>query len=183
MNKFIPGMLILMMALLTKSYSQSIFTQQTGRVVFSSVSGNSLIGIKEGAARLCNRYINKYYPKKKLPLIYLSIVNDSTTADTAYQLSYDNLYGNSLENEYTDRRGKYYKPGIRIRIVNASLDTVSLFKLLDYGINHLVELKALHAKAIKEEISTNTSLALSPQKIKQILSAATSDKIKNTLRE
>ncbi len=167
----------------TSIYSQSVYTRitETGKVVFSSGRDSSSVSIKEKIAILNNKYIYKYYSKKKLPLIYLSLTNDSTSLDTKYQLSYDNLYGNSLERNYTVPKKKYYKPGIRIRIANTVIDEASLLKLLDYGINHLTELKSLRNKAIKEGVGSNVFLMLPPDKIKEILSAPTTEKIKNII--
>src|SRR5579872_1558561 len=99
--------------ILQNGYSQSIFIQQSGNIVFGAIRGSGSLAEKEKAARVCNEYIYRFYRNKRLPFVYLSLVPvDSVNAH--YSLSYDNFYGNSLENGDARRKGKYYAPGIRI---------------------------------------------------------------------
>jgi len=184
MHKFFLGTLLCGCLMFVKGYGQSVYTRitQQGNVVFSSGVDTSLVPVKERMAQLCNRHICKHYPKKKLPLIYLSIVRDSTVKDVGYQLSYDNLYGNSLDDN-ASKKGKYYRPGLKIEASGTNFEEESLLKILEYGINNLSELKSIRNQAIKDDAGTNKALKLSPDKINEILLLPLSYKIKNTLED
>jgi hypothetical protein len=163
------------------SYGQAIYTRiiKIGKIVFSNGVDNSSLPAKEKAARLCNSYMLEYYKKRRLPLIYLSFTLVSTSEEALYQLSYDNLYGTSLQDNNTKGKRKFNKPGIRIRSRDTTINEIFLLKLLDYSINHLPELKSLSQRAIKQSEESNSSLQLASDKIERILSAPVTNKIRH----
>ncbi len=164
------------------SIGQSVYTNITeiGKVVFSKNGNSNTSKLQEQVAVLFNKYICEYYSRKKLPVIYLSIVNDNTSTSTRYELSYDNLYGNVLNNDNVTVKSKYHKAGINILVVNPS-DNTSMLKILEYGISNLSELKLLYDKARKEGAETNAVLKVGPERIADILSDPTSGRILKVL--
>lgn len=129
--------------------------------------------LKEEYAFLCSEYIKSNYSKKKLPLIYIVVDNQSTN----YELAYDNLTGNSLDNKLYERKGKFYKPGIRIKVPVSPNQSDAILKLLDYGILHLCDLKKNWRKVSKlDYYDRPESLSLNEEKIKEILKKVNASK-------
>ena len=156
-----------------KSNGQIFFVKQIGHVVFNSSSVDSDSSWKIIYTTLINEYIQKHYQKKKLPLIYLTVYSVNNTL-MFYELAYDNLNGNSLENEIYDRKGKYDAPGIRIKICSQELQKEELLKLLNYGINNLKELKKIRNEALKKsQYDQPNTLSLSQEKILEIINHTT----------
>lgn len=150
-----------------RANGQVTFVKQIGCVAFngSSVDRDSLR--KENYALLVNEHIQKNYSKKKLPLIYLVVCSMDSMH---FQLAYDNLNGNSLDNKTYDRKGKYDTPGLRIKICSQELHKEELLKLLDYGIVNLKELKKMRNDALsKDHYDQPETLSLSRERILEII--------------
>lgn len=126
---------------------EGIFIRQRSNVIFGSNTWDKDLPIKEKCTSLCIKYLDAYYSKNKLPNIYLAISSKENL--TKYELAYDNLHGNSLENKLYKRRYKYDMPGIRIVIYSKELSEMIVLKLLDYGINNLSKLKRIRRDALK----------------------------------
>jgi hypothetical protein len=129
--------------------AQLVFVKQIGSVAFRSNTIDKDSLRKTSYATLCNSYINKYYPKNKLPLVYL-VVNPNNDS-LLYELAFDNLNGNSLSNKLYNRKSKYDIPGIRIVICSSNMQSEICLKLLDYAINNLSTLKSIRKQALKKD--------------------------------
>lgn len=154
-----------------KSYTEQlggIFNEQIGNVVFGSSLWDRDLPIKKKCAKLCLGYIAKYYPKKKLPNICLAISSREDSAE--YKLAYDNLDGNSIDNEFYERKQREDEPGIRIVIYSKELSEIEVLKLLDYGINNLTRLKKIRRDALKQDdYHRPDNLSLSREEIDSVL--------------
>lgn len=142
---------------------QTIAITEYNGIVFEKGENNEA---KENYALLCSDYIKSNYPRKSLPLIYLVISNDSLQ----YELAYDNLQGNSLDNKTYGRKGKYYEPGIRIKVPDSPNQSQAILDLLNYGIKNLSELKKIRKKAMKlDYYDRPDNLSLPKEEISKIL--------------
>ncbi len=149
--------------------AQVIFIKQIGQVVFNGSSIDSDTLVKMEYAALINEHIQKKYSKKKIPFIYLSV--RSVDDPVPFELAYDNLNGNSLENKTYDREGKYDTPGLRIKIYSRETRKEELLALLDYGLTNLKELKKIRNAALKKEYYDQPeTLSLSQERIREIIS-------------
>lgn len=156
-----------------------IFTVQIGHVVFNSDAKDTDSSIEKEYSILCDRYVKKYYANRKIPLIYLEVGAKKDTI--VYGLAYDNLRGNSTLNKDYGWKGKYYQyyqPGIRITLYSKKDDPEDLLKFLDYGINHLRELKKIRHRALKMDYYDQPhNLSIDSQEINQIIDTPSSGKI------
>ncbi len=126
-------------------HSQIPFIRQIGLVVYSDFEKSRDELKKKKSAVACSEYITSKRFDTSL-LVYLIYDSDSD----GYQLSFDNLYGNSIDNSVYDRKGIYYQPGIRIVIPMNRIECVrDIYKLIDYGYNNLDELVKIRNKAIE----------------------------------
>lgn len=162
--------------------AQAIFTVQTGKVVYGSYSTNPDSLLLRKYSKLCNLYIKRYYPRKKLPLVYLIPVRSDCIK---YELSYDNRMGNSIDNKANKEyvlKDKYARPGIRIRFYSKEDKSNDILRLLEYGITHLRELKRLRKSFMNlEYYDQPDNLSISHEKIEAILGMPPSPKIKAVL--
>jgi len=155
--------ILIFIVLFSFSKGQVIAITEYNGVVFEKDEFND---IKENYALLCSNYIKDNYLRKNLPIIYLVINDDSIQ----YELAYDNLSGNSLDNKVYGRKGNFYEPGIRIKVPNSSDQSKELLKLLDYGVKHLSELKKIRRKALKlDYYDRPNSLSVSNEILSKIL--------------
>jgi len=153
----------------TNAPAQVSFVKQIGRVALNGSNTDADSLLKRSYAMLINGHIKNHYSKKRLPLIYLAIrsVEDPSMP---FELAYDNLNGNSLENKTYHRRGKYDAPGIRIKIYTKGLRKDEVLKLLEYGVDNLKELKKIRSEALrKEHYDQPETLSLSREKIMEII--------------
>lgn len=147
---------------------EGIFIRQISNVIFGSNTWDKDLLIKEKCTSLCLGYLDTYYSKNKLPNIYLAISSKEDL--TKYELAYDNLHGNSLENKLYKRRCNYDMPGIRIVIYSKELKELTVLKLLDYGINNLPRLKRIRRNALKiDYYDQPNNLSLSKNEIDSVL--------------
>lgn len=148
--------------------AQVTFIKQVGKIVYGDFDSSMHSKEKEQIAKKMNECILKKYSNKKLPLVYLIVNYDHDT--TEYELSYDNFYGNSIDNETYERKGNYYQPGIRIKIYSTRINTEEVLKLLDYGVSYISELKSIRTQALKKDYYDRpATLSLNKQKIREIL--------------
>ncbi len=88
-----------------------------------------------------------------------------------FELSYDNLKGNSIENQIYERNRKYDKPGLRIKITSDRYHPLEFLKLLEYGIINNKKLKrARNCIKSTDLYSKPDSVFLSQEEINNILS-------------
>lgn len=161
--------LLFFLTILSNLNAQTTFTKQLGYIVYGDFDSSVHKSEKEQVAKKMNDYILKTYSKRnKIPLVYLVVSYGFDTTD--YELSYDNFYGNSVDNATYERKGKYFQPGIRIKVYSSGINLEEVLKLLDYGINHIGELKSIRAKALEQDhYDRPATLSISKQKIKSIL--------------
>lgn len=149
-------------------------TVRFGHVVYTTIREDQDSITKKRYAELCEAFCLRYYNMKRLPFIYL--VMSSAGSDTSlFELAFDNLRGNSLSNQEYGRLKIYDAPGIRIKIFTRERKEEELLKLLDYAINHLMDLKNIRKKALEKE--EHTSLSLDHDKIVSIINGEISDKV------
>ncbi len=141
-----------------------IIVENTG-IVYAK--DNSMTdALKEKYSLICKKHIQNFYPEGDLPLVYI-IIN---TNRSDYELAYDNLSGDSVNNDDIDRYSKYYLPGIRITVPFKESNKDALIKLLDYGVNNLSELKKIREEAMRlKYYDRPDNLSISEAKIKSIL--------------
>jgi hypothetical protein len=160
--------------------SAQVVVTQIGQVVFQGPSTTTEGETKKLYADLCNSYIRKYYPNKKLPLIYLDI--KTGIDDSIYELAYDNLNQNSLDNKTYERKDKYSIPGILIKLHSQTKEPEKLLKLLEYGIGHMAELRKIRNQALKLHYRNQPdSLSLNQEQLHSIINADMPTKIKSFL--
>ncbi len=161
--------------------SQTIITT-VGKVIFFDNKDSLKSKQLHEIAKLCDCYIQKFYSGVKLPNILLDVEQSKDTA--YYQLGYDNIYGNSIDNDVYERKtNDYTNLGIRIKSCSADINEESILKLLDYGINHEQELKTIRLKEIKlDYYDRSKNITLKEKTISQILKCKSLDKIKLALR-
>lgn len=149
-------------------------TVRLGHVVYTTIKEDQDSVTKKKYAELCEEFCARYYSTKRLPFVYLVI--SSTGSDTSlFELAFDNLRGNSLSNREYGRNKIYDVPGIRIKICTRERKEEEVLKLLDYAINHLMDLKNIRKRAVKKD--EDASLSLGHDKIMSILNGAMSDKV------
>ena len=127
------------------SFAQTVITTVGGVVFFDDPDSSRSKTLHEIAV-ICNEYIQQCHLGASLPLVFLDL---ELARDTSYwQLGYDNIYGNSIDNDIYERKTKDYTDlGIRIKSCDRTIKRENVLKLLDYGVNHVKELKALRTKA------------------------------------
>jgi len=163
-----------------KSQAQTI--KQLDSIVYGDYGGSEFSAMKERYAKICADYIQKYYAAKAIPLVYLDIRVSQAYINDTMEFAYDNFYGNVLDNDTYDRSGKYYQPGVRIKLRMKKDSPESLLKLLDYAINNLDVLKERNTKVSKlDYYDRPKSPVLPKKKVARILHKRTSKKIKDFL--
>ncbi len=156
--------------------------KQLDSIVYGDYEGSNFSTMKEKDAKICADYIRKYYVEKVIPLVYLDVQVSQSYIDDTTELAYDNFYSNALDNDTYDRSGKYYQPGVRIKLRMKKDSPESLLKLLDYAINNLDVLKERNAKVSKlDYYDRPKSPVLPKKKINWILHKRTPEKIKDFL--
>jgi hypothetical protein len=188
--------------------AQSIISE-SGRLVFynsiDSAQGATILRL----IFLVRCWLDTYDPRDSFPVLLDlrppdSAVSDSTasaspTTDSipprsphpdsaAYELGYDNLFGNSLS--YTDSSAiptdpgqqLYYKRlGLRIRA--SKTDPKSLLHLLEYGVTHYPFLQQMRANWLFDDPAHHPiATTLSPEDIRTILNHPVSPHIRSALR-
>ena len=191
---------------LTKSFSQTVVLltdpsvihkiTELNTVLFSNVEDTIKVAYMDvedtlksrqlhDIAKMCSCYIQNFYPRIKLPEILLDMEQSKDTV--YYQLGYDNIYGNSIDTSADDdirqpQTWDYTTLGIRIKSCSPQINKEIILKLLDYGINHVNELKALRKEAGKlDYYDRPDNITLKRRVIKRILRRKKSDKIKFAL--
>ncbi|MFD2523345.1 hypothetical protein [Emticicia soli] len=172
--------LIASILIASKGRAQSYFTVKMKNVVYTSSSTDADSTIKKHYAILCNKYIQKYYHNHQLPLIYL-IISTSQINTLEYELAYDNLSGYPSKYKYYGSDKEFNKSGIRIVVYSNTDKSENLLKILEYGINNLVELRRQSKTLMMKHDNTINNLALNQDKIISILKQPTSLKIKTVL--
>ena len=164
----------------SKLQAQSI--KQLDSIVYEDNEGSEFSAMKERYAKICSDYIQKYYPTKVIPLVYLDARVSQAYINDTTELAYDNFYSNALDNDTYDRSGKYYQPGIKIRLRMKKDAPEVLLKLLDYGINNVDLLERRKEKIAKLNYYDRPKSPILPEKkINRILKKKTPKKIKEFL--
>lgn len=174
--------ILILFGIFKNSFSQTVISTR-GKIVFFDDKDTSKSRQLHDIAKLCSSYIQKFYPKVTLPNVLLDI---ELSKDTSYsQLGYDNIYGNSIENDIYERKTKdYTNLGIRIKSCMPTINKEDILKLLDYGIKHAQELKNLRTKATKLDYYDRPKTSTLPSnQINAILRKPPPPKIKKFLSE
>jgi hypothetical protein len=162
------------------SFSQPVITT-IGKIIFVDSPDSSDSKALHRIAKVCNRYLKKYYFDERLPLVLLDV---QVTKDTSYwQLGYDNLYGNSVERGIAQH--KSYGTtilGVRIKSAHTAIDPEAILKLFEYGIDHEDELKDLWTRALKlDYFERPKGVSLSKNQISRILNRPLGSRLTNLL--
>ncbi|HLN52949.1 MAG TPA: hypothetical protein VK212_04520 [Lentimicrobium sp.] len=153
------------------SHSQSSCITQNGKIVYECGYSNIDSSLKSNYAVLGNNYIQHYYKNKKTPPIYLCLSTKANDTLIRYEISYDNLKGNSIENHIYERNRNYDKPGIRIQITSDKYHPLEFLKLLEYGIINSKKLRRVRNRIKSTDLySRPDSVSLSQEEIKNLLS-------------
>lgn len=147
-------------------------------MIYTGLSSDESQYKNQEIAFLCNEYINKFYSKKKLPLIYLELED---IGEELYKVGFDLFEGARWKNAEENR--PYKGKGIRISIISRKNKSESVLKLLDYAITNLKQLKQIDDSiAIMDHYEKPCYSSLSDLRISQILSKPTTLHIKEILK-
>src|SRR5690349_14937951 len=126
MKAFYLGMLILMQLYSVKS--QDVIIRQISKVSIFFKGDSKDDKYREFLLIKCNAFISQYFSKNKTP-VYIILKSSSDTS--SFNIFYDNIYGNSLDedNKKRSKWNRYYQPGIRIV---SNKDIQSILKLTEY---------------------------------------------------
>lgn len=174
----------ILMLVVIKMNAQVFSILRLGKVVYSTASYDADSTIKKRYSRVCSDYVSKYYEHRKLPLIYLLIAY-SRIDSAEYELAYDNFKGFPRTEDNWVGNAALHKFGIRIRFYSVTYQPENLLKLLDYGINHMQELKR-QSRSLRKRIEYDDdvqSLSLSSGKIHWILEQPAAPKVKAFLSQ
>lgn len=112
-----------------------IMTGNVDSIYYDGIVAGETQYQNQAVAFLCNKYMKKYYPLVH-EKVFLELGFDE---NCSCKLSYDKFQGNSWINAENNRPVKGF--GIRIQLSQKYNRSESVLKLLDYGLNHLSELK------------------------------------------
>jgi hypothetical protein len=153
------------------SHSQSSCIIQSGKIVYECGHSDEDSIIRSNYAAFGNMYMQKYFQNNKVKLIYLCLNMNTLDTIPRFELSFDNLRGNSMENQLYERNRKFDKPGVRIKITSNRYHPLEFLKLLEYGIINIKKLRKARNCTISTDLySRPDSVYLSQEEIKRILS-------------
>jgi hypothetical protein len=159
---------------ITTAYSQSITT--IDKIIFLDYRDTIDSKPVHETAKICDSYIQTYYATAKFPYILLDIEQSNDT--TYYQLGYDNIFGNSI---FFPNQKIWFNStlGIRIKACGKNINASNILKLLDYGLNHISDLKKIRDNAIKLSYNDKPDhVTIKRKLINRILKQKETDKIK-----
>lgn len=153
-----------------------VMTGNIDSVFYSGIVAGETQYQNQAVAFLCNEYIKKYYPSIHEKVI-LELGFDEISS---YKLSYDKFEGDSWINAENNRPVKGF--GIRIQLSQKYNRAESVLKLLDYGLNHLSELKKTSNDYFKlNDDNRPDDLTIDTIILKKVIESPMSQNIQNTL--
>jgi hypothetical protein len=129
--------------------AQTVITEMDKVTYYNSLD-TTVSAVYNQVAWLCDCYMQKNYPKKTVPVK----LDMECSYDTMYYaIGFDNLYGNS---GFPDTSGTgpgpadnvYFDTGLRIKACDTAINKEYILKLLDYGILHYDQLKAMRQEML-----------------------------------
>jgi hypothetical protein len=166
---FILSFLFAQICLMT--YCQSPCIIKNGKIVYECGHSFDDSTFKANYAELGNNFIRFSQRLNKSYLIYLCLDGNSSDTIPRFELAYDNLKGNSVENNLYKRNRKFDKPGIRIKIYSNKYHPTEFLRLLGYGLTNVKKLRKMRKDVMSLDLNFNPeSISLTQEEIKIILS-------------